>query len=59
MTIEEASIRIEKLEQVVFILARGLLQYQYEKDLCRNGTEDACQALANDENIDAALLAVS
>jgi hypothetical protein len=53
-SLEELNARCHKLEQLVCVLARGILQHEYSKDLCRNGTEAVCKALANDD-IDKAL----
>jgi hypothetical protein len=54
-SLEELNARCHKLEQLVCVLARGILQHEYSKDLCRNGTEAVCKVLANDEDIDKAL----
>lgn len=51
--------RIERLEMLVCMLARGILQHEYSKDLCRHGTEEACKALANDYDLNAALIALA
>ena len=51
--------RISRLEHLVCVLARGILQHEYSKDLCRHGTEDALQELANNHDLTAALIAVA
>jgi len=51
--------RISRLEHLVCVLARGILQHEYSKDLVRHGTEDALQALADKHDLNAALIAVA
>lgn len=50
--------RVERLESVVCILARGILSHEYSKDLCRGGIEEALKTLAYDENLKAAISAI-
>lgn len=52
-------LRLEVLEQLVQALARGILQHEYSKDLCRNNTERVCQELANKGDLQAALKAMA
>lgn len=47
--------RVGRLEEIVCVLARGILLHEYSKDLCRGGVEAACKALANDGDIKGAL----
>lgn len=47
--------RIERLEVLVCMLARGILQHEYSKDLSRHGTEAACKALA-EQDLNGALI---
>jgi hypothetical protein len=47
--------RVTRLEALVCMLARGILQHEYSKDLCRHGTEAACDALANDSDLEKAV----
>jgi len=47
--------RITRLEALVCMLARGLLQHEYSKDFCRHGTEEACKALANEDDLEKAV----
>lgn len=51
--------RVERLEIVVCILARGILLHEYSKDLCRGGIEEALRKLAYDENLKTAISAVN
>ena len=51
--------RIAHLEEVAYILARGILQHEYAKDLSRHGTEEACKLLANELDIAAAVAIVN
>lgn len=51
--------RIARLELLVCVLARGILAHEYSKDLCRGGTEEACKALANDQDLNAAMIALA
>lgn len=37
--------RIERLERLVEILARGILLHEYAKDLCRENTEASLREL--------------
>jgi hypothetical protein len=50
--------RVAQLEKLVCVLALGILQHEYSKDLCRHGTEDALLKLANDEDLPGAILEV-
>lgn len=52
-------VRLEVLEELVSVLARGLLQIEYSKDLCRHGTEKVCKLLANDGDLVAAIVALA
>ena len=51
-------VRVQTLETLVCMLARGILQHEYSKDLSRHGTEEACKQLANHGNFKAAILAL-
>lgn len=51
-----ANDRISRVEVLVCMLARGILSHEYSKDLCRDGVEAACKALANDGDLQAALV---
>ena len=51
--------RIERLEALVKILASGILQHEYAKDLCRNGTEAALKAIVNEGDLNKALIEVA
>lgn len=48
--------RIERLERLVCALASGLLSHEYSKDLCLDGIERCCLKLANDQDLQGALL---
>lgn len=51
--------RIERLEALVKILACGILQHEYAKDLNRHGTEVALKAIVNDGDLNKALIEVA
>jgi hypothetical protein len=52
--------RVARLEAVVCdVLARAILMQEYGKDLCRDGIEVACQKLAWENDIKAALAEVT
>ncbi len=52
-------LRLELLEQLVQVLARGILQHEYAKDLGRFNTEEVCKELANNGDLYAALRALA
>jgi hypothetical protein len=47
--------KITRLETLVCMLARAILQHEYSKDLCRHGTEEACKAMANEGDLEKAV----
>lgn len=55
MTSDELERRFDRLERLVCMLACGLLQHEYTKDLVRGGTEEACRKLANEYDLEGAL----
>jgi hypothetical protein len=46
--------RVETLEKLVIVLARGILCHEYAKDLSRANTEEILKVMCNEEDLEAA-----
>ena len=52
-------VRVEVLEVLVRVLARGILQHEYSKDLNRGRTKAVCLQLANERDLVAAIVTLA